>query len=201
MSAHTGTNASISTTATTRAGTAIDLTCPCSRRTAPPSGESRRSMRDESDTRPARHRSRRARLLGALLVATKNGSQRTPPPSPERNQRLAAGAVCHLRRHRGFGMTAGGADEILSERISDQRRARTGLLRAGPHTWPLPRSVPRRMPVDASPPLRGTTWRRPIGRRSRHRLGRLVSDRPPITVHLFAHRRYARDNESFNRFA
>jgi hypothetical protein len=91
MSAHTGTNASMSTTATTRAGTAIDLTSPCSRRTAPPSGESRRSIRDESDTRRVWHRSRCARLLGALRFATRDGSQGTPP------------------------------------------RARTGLLRAGPH--------------------------------------------------------------------
>lgn len=144
ISAHTGTNASISTTATTRAGTAIDLTCPCARRTAPPSGESRRSMRDESDTRRARHRSRRARLLGALRFATRGGSQGTPPPPPERNQRFAAGAVRRLRRHPGLCMAAGGADEILSEGISDQHRgARTGLLRAGLHSWPLPRSVPR----------------------------------------------------------
>ena len=66
-------------------------------------------------------------------------------------------------------------------------------------------AFPGRMPVDACPPLQGTTWRRPIGRRSRHRLGRRVSDRPPLTVHLFAHRRYAlgthATNESFNRFA
>jgi hypothetical protein len=97
MSAHTGTKASISTTATTRAGTAVDLTSPCSRRTAPPSGESRTSMPDESDTRRARYRLRCARHLGARPLATRDGSQRTPRPS----------------------------------------------LRAGPHTWPLPRSVPR----------------------------------------------------------
>ena len=188
MTAHTGTNASISTTATTRAGTAIDLTSPCSRRNqTPASGESRMSMRDESDPRRARHRSRCARHRGALPRVIRDRSQRTPPPSPERDQRFAAGAACRLRRHRSLRVTAGGADQTLGERITDQhRRARTGLLRAGPHTWPLPRSVPGRMPVDASPPLQGTTWRRPIGRRSRHRLGRLVSDRPPVTLHPFA---------------
>src|SRR5215207_1869062 len=63
-------------------------------------------------------------------------------------------------------------------------------------------AFPGRMPVDASPPSKGTTWRRPIGRRSRHRLGRRVSDRPPITVHLFAQSRYrARQPVQFNRFA
>ena len=135
ISAHTGTNTSISTTAATRAGTAIDLTCPCSRRTAPPSGESRRSMRDESDTRRARHQSRCARLLAVLPLATRDGSQGTPPPPPERKERFAVGAVRRLRRQSGFGVTAGGADEILSERIADQyRRARTGLLRAGSHS-------------------------------------------------------------------
>jgi hypothetical protein len=44
---------------------------------------------------------------------------------------------------------------------------------------------PGRVPGGRESPLWGTTWRRPIGRRSRHRLGRLVSDRPQITVHLF----------------
>lgn len=58
-------------------------------------------------------------------------------------------------------------------------------------------AFPGRMPVDASPPSKGTTWRRPIGRRSRHRLGRRVSDRPPITVHLFAQSRY-RARQPFN---
>jgi hypothetical protein len=145
ISAHTGTNASISTNAITRAGTAIDLTCPCSRRNQTPvSGESRRSMRDESDTRRARRQSRCARLLEVLPLATSNGSQGTPPPPPEGNQRFAADAVRRLRRHPGFRVTAGGANQILSERISDQhRRGRTGLLRAGLHLGLFPRSVPR----------------------------------------------------------
>jgi hypothetical protein len=71
ISAHTGTNTSINTTAATRAGTAIDLTCPCSRRTAPPSGESRRSMRDESDTH-------RARNLSFLASSSKRSSSGCP---------------------------------------------------------------------------------------------------------------------------
>jgi hypothetical protein len=50
----------------------------------------------------------------------------------------------------------------------------------------------RCIPVDANPPLGGTTWRRPISRRSRHRPGRLVSDRPKISVHVFGPRHQPR---------
>jgi hypothetical protein len=97
--------------------------------------------------------------------------------------------VRQLRRHTGLRVTAEGAAEIFGERISDQhRRTRAGLRIAGSHSLA---SCSKRSPgecrVDANPWMQGTTWRRPIGRRSRHRLGRRVSDRPPITVHLFAH--------------
>jgi hypothetical protein len=52
--------------------------------------------------------------------------------------------VRHLRRHTGLRVTAEGAAEILGERISDQhRRTHTGMSVAGPHSWPLVRSVPR----------------------------------------------------------
>jgi hypothetical protein len=190
INAHIGTNTTISATVITRAGPAIDLTFPCSRRIDPPAwGESRRSMRDESDSRHAQHRSRCARPLGVLPFAARGGSQRTPPPPPERNQRLAAGGVCQLRRHTAVRVTAERAAEILGERISDQhRRTRTGMSVARPHSWPPVRSVPRAHARGReSPQCRGTTWRRPIGRRSRHRLGRRVSDRPPLTLHVFAH--------------
>jgi hypothetical protein len=75
ISTHIDRDTNISTTTTARTGPAIDLTSPCSRRTDPPaSGESRRSMRDESDTRHAPHRSRCVRALGVRPLAARDGS-------------------------------------------------------------------------------------------------------------------------------
>jgi hypothetical protein len=154
ISAHTGTKTSINTTTTTNPGPAIDFTSPSSRRTGPPtSGESRRSTIAGSRTHHARHQSRCARGLGVLPLATRGASQRPPPPPPERNQRLPAGGVCRPERHPGSCLTAGGANEILGQRISDQRRrTHTGPLVDGPHSWPPVRSVPPgACPVDANP--------------------------------------------------
>jgi len=108
-------------------------------------------------------------------------------------------AIC--RRRRAPPAATSGPSRDGWRRQSDRRREDLGSAPKGAHrtaeSWTaffglFLEAFLERMPVDASPPLQGTTWRRPIGRRSRHRLGRRVSDRPPIIVHLFAHRRYAR---------
>jgi hypothetical protein len=74
----------------------------------------------------------------------------------------------------------GGITNVHARRIGYSSRTQSVILGLSS------KRSPGWMPVGACPPSQGTTWRRPIGRRSRHRLGRRVSDRPPITVHLFA---------------
>src|SRR5918994_984503 len=92
----------------------------------------------------------------------------------------------------GLSVTAEGAHEIVGARSSYQYcRASTRLAVDGAHFLASLSSVPPgECPVDANPPLRETLWRRPIGRRSRNRLGRL-SQRPSTPhVHLFVARHH-----------
>jgi hypothetical protein len=210
--AHNGTQTTISTTATNRAGPAISLTSPYSRRRAPrAAGTPRTSTTDVSDTRRAyvpttlrvgpshrvvrsrfrtshrrAHRLSDSRSIGSAFsgeerrIASLGGerslvtaSDRTPPPPPERNQRLAA--------------VSSGRPQRCPVRIFDEhRRTCTGSFVDGRHRRPPPsKRSAGRVPVDANPqcgePLGGG---QSVGG-VRNRLGRLVSDRPPITVHLF----------------
>jgi hypothetical protein len=175
----------------------------------------------DRELRAARVRCRRRR---ARSRAFPSGSRSAPTPArtpvsaplrprgrvlPSNSPLLARGEPIRRRRGnhegpcvmnrifvaRGFG---------LDTRVFckwNRRRTRTGLLRVGRHSWPLSSKRSRANARGREFPKQGTSWRRPIGRRSRHRLGRLVSDRLPVTVHLFAQSRYACSNEEFNRFA
>jgi hypothetical protein len=80
--------------------------------------------------------------------------------------------------------------------IWNRRRTRTGLLRVGRHSRPLSSKRSRAKARGREFPHAGNCLAEANRRRSRHRLGRLVSDRPPVTVHLFAQSRYARNTMS-----
>lgn len=75
--------------------------------------------------------------------------------------------------------------------------------RDGAHSWPpLERPSLGRVPGGRESPEWGTTWRRPIGRRSRTRLGRLGQRPSTTTVHLFGatHKRMFDVRSSAYRF-